>query len=110
MKFKIFTIAVLASTLFLGSCTNDTNEEKSSGAYDNGFFIINEGGFGKANAEISFISNDLVTQQNSLYSAINPGKLLGDTAQDFNANGEFGYIVMNGSNTIQVVNRYSFKS
>lgn len=110
MKIKNFTIAVLASTLFLGSCTNDTNEEKSLGAYDNGFFIINEGGFGKANAEISFISNDLVTQQNSIYSAINQGKLLGDTAQDFNANGEFGYIVMNGSNTIQVVNRYSFKS
>lgn len=110
MKFKIFTIAVLASTLFLGSCTNDTNEEKSLGAYDNGFFIINEGGFGKANAEISFITNDFVTQQNSLYSAINQGKLLGDTAQDFNANGEFGYIVMNGSNTIQIVNRYSFKS
>jgi hypothetical protein len=36
-----------------------------------------------------FISNDLVTQQNSLYSAINQGKLLVTPAQDFNANGEF---------------------
>ena len=110
MKFKIFTITALASALFLGSCTNENDGEKSLGAYDHGIFIINEGGFQKANAEISFVTNDFVTLQNSLFSVNNPGKLLGDTAQDFKTNGDLGYIVMDGSSTIQIVNRYSFKS
>jgi hypothetical protein len=46
-KLKNLTIAVLASTLFLGSCTNDTNEEKSLELIQ-WFFIINEGGFCKS--------------------------------------------------------------
>ncbi|WP_418262819.1 DUF5074 domain-containing protein [Flavobacterium faecale] len=110
MNFKKITIACVATALTLVSCTDEANEEKSLGTYDNGVIILNEGNFGKGNTEISFLGYNEVTPVNKLFSLNNAGSLMGDTAQDFNANGETAYVVMNGSNTIQVINRYSLKS
>jgi YVTN family beta-propeller protein len=109
MNFKKITIACIATALSLVSCTNDDNESKSQGTYDKGVIILNEGGFGKGNAEISFLASDGLAAENKLFSLNNAGSLLGDTAQNFNANGSTAYVVMNGSNTIQVVERYSLK-
>ncbi|AWG23077.1 hypothetical protein FFWV33_16870 [Flavobacterium faecale] len=110
MNFKKITIACVASAMALTSCTNDDNENKSMGTYDKGVIVLNEGNFTKGNAEISFIANNTTMAVNKLFSAANSGSLLGDTAQDFNANGSTAYVVLNGSNAIKVVDRYSLKS
>lgn len=110
MNFKKITIACLASALALTSCTNDDNEDKSMGTYDKGVIVLNEGNFGKGNSEISFISNTTSMAVNKLFATENAGSLLGDTAQDFAANGSTAYIVLNVSNSIKVVDRYSLKS
>ncbi|WP_366183649.1 DUF5074 domain-containing protein [Flavobacterium ovatum] len=109
MNFKKITIACIATALSLVSCTNDDNESKSQGTYDKGVIILNEGGFTKGNAEISFLANAGVATENKLFALNNGGSLLGDVAQNFNANGATAYVVMNGSNKIEVLERYSLK-
>ncbi len=93
------------------SCTDDDNNKNETplGAYDNGTLILNQGGFFKGNASVSYLSDDFVTQQNNIFSLVNPTITLGDTAQDIGFNGDLAFIVLNVSNKIEVVNRYTMK-
>ncbi|PKB17693.1 YncE family protein [Flavobacterium sp. 5] len=112
MNFSKLVLITLASALFFVSCTDDDNNnlEAPLGSYDNGFLILNQGGFGHNDASVSYISSDFATAQNDIFSVVNPMITLGDTGQDIGFNGENAYIVLNGSNKIEVVNRYTMKS
>ncbi|MCW2119588.1 YncE family protein [Flavobacterium sp. 7A] len=110
MNFKKITIACVSSALTMISCTNDDAAEQSLGSYNKGVIVVNEGVFNKGNAEISFLSNDTNMVSNQLFATNNGGNLLGDVAQNFNVNGSTAYVVLNGSNTIQVLNRYTLKT
>ena len=108
MNFSKLVVAALVSTFFFVSCTNDNDKvEAPLGNYDNGLLILNQGGFGKGNASVSFLSNDFVTQQNNIFSLVNPALILGDTAQDIGLYQNLAFIVLNVSNKIEVVNRYT---
>jgi YVTN family beta-propeller protein len=110
MKFSKSVLVALVSSVFLVSCTDDDdNNDVPLGNYDNGALILNEGGFGKGNASVSYLSNDFVTLQNNIFSLVNPTITLGDTGQDIGFNGDLAFIVLNGSNKIEVVNRYTMK-
>lgn len=104
---KLLLTAILGSFLFVSCSSDDNNDSKPSGAYDNGVIILNQGNFLKGNASISFLSNSFVTE-NNIFSAVNNGALLGDTGQDIGFNGDLAYIVLNVSNKIEIVNRYTF--
>ncbi len=112
MKLKNLYLGIIASTFLFASCSNDDNTEIDTplGAYDNGVFITNEGNFGTPNASVSFISNDLLTFQNDLFALVNPSKVLGDVAQSMSFADEKAFIVLNNSNEVKVVNRYTFES
>lgn len=113
MNINKIAVVVLAGTLFFASCEKDEFKEQtkvSLGKYESGIIILNQGGFGKGNSEISFIKSELDSLQNNVFSSINPDKKLGDTGQSITFNGSNAYIILNGSNTIEVVNRYTFKS
>lgn len=102
---RLFT-ALLLSPLFLASCTSDDNSQTPLGSYDNGILVLNEGGIG----EVSYISNDLQTIQNDIFSTVNgSADNLGSYAQSMFFDGNRAYIISNGSNKITVVNRYSFE-
>lgn len=105
---KIATLSIL-SGLFLTSCTNDDAPSAPLGAYDNGVLILNQGNFGGGNSSISFWSNDFSTFEFNAFSSVNPSVPLGDTAQDLGFYGDKAYIVVNLSNTIQIVNRYTLE-
>ncbi|WP_008636239.1 DUF5074 domain-containing protein [Bizionia argentinensis] len=75
--------------------------------YDNGVFILNEGGFGSSNASLSFLS-DSGTINNGIFTSENPGKTIGDVAQCMGFYGDHAYVVSNGSNEINVVERSTF--
>jgi len=109
MKINKLLLTALAGSLFFVSCSNDddANENTPSGAYDNGVLVLNQGGFGAGNASVSYIS-DAFALENNIFGTTNPGHVLGDTGQDIGLHGENAYIVLNASNTIEVVNRYSF--
>lgn len=112
MKKIILSLAIIA---FATSCSNvddNTNPiENPSGEkpYANGILITNEGNFQSSNAEISFISNDLNVTYNKIFATNNNNLNLGDVAQFIGFNGNLAYIVMNNSNIIQIVDRYTFK-
>lgn len=108
MKLKQLAWVFFCGTFFLTSCTNDDEvTETPLGAYDNGVLILNQGGFGNGNASLSYLSNDLTVFQNTIFSLVNPSIVLGDTAQDIGFYNDLAYIVLNGSNKIEVVNRYT---
>ena len=107
MKFSKLILTALLGSFFLFSCTDDDNGGNPLGDYDNGVLILNQGGFGNGNASVSYLSEDMNTFQNNIFSLVNPSIILGDTAQDICFYNDLAYIVLNASNKIEVVNRYT---
>ncbi len=108
---KLF-LALTIGSLFFVSCSNDDapTPEVPLGTYDNGVLVLNQGGFGHGDATVSYISSNFLVQQNDIFSIVNPSITLGDTGQDIGLNNEFAYIVVNVSNKIQIVNRYTMQN
>lgn len=108
---KLLSAAFAATLLFTTSCRNNDPivDVQPKGAYENGIIMSNEGNFGSPTATVSFISNDLATVENNVYSANNGGAALGDVLQNVGLNGDNAYLILNNSNKIEVVNRYTFK-
>ena len=109
MNLKKLVFSAVFGVIFFTSCSDgdDTIIETPLGAYDNGVLILNQGGFGKGNASLSYLSVDSNTFQNNIFALVNSTITLGDTGQDVGFYNEFAYIVMNGSNTIEIINRYT---
>ncbi|WP_144282416.1 YncE family protein [Chryseobacterium echinoideorum] len=110
MKFnRLLQIIFGFVLLFSLSCTSEYEEIIPEATYENGYFITNEGNFGQPNAEVSFITKDLNVLQNDLYKANNNNENLGDVLQTMVISGDKAFLLLNNSNKIQVVNRYTFK-
>ncbi|KOS06240.1 hypothetical protein AM493_09510 [Flavobacterium akiainvivens] len=110
MKLNKLLLTAIAGGFFFVSCNNDDDATPDTprGAYDNGFFVLNQGNFGMGNASISFIS-DAMQVENNIFATNNNNAILGDTGQDIGFHDDKAYIVLNGSNRIEIVNRYSFE-
>ena len=75
----------------------------------NSVFVINEGNFGRSNAEISLFDKASKSVTNkSLFASANKGKNLGDIAQSMVVRDSLGYIVANNSNRVMVVSLKTF--
>lgn len=111
MKTRNLFLSLFALSIVAVSCSDDettTVLPEPTGPYNDGVLILNQGGFNHGNASVSFLSNDFQLE-NNIFAAVNPGVVLGDTAQDIGLIGNRAYIVLNNSHTIEVVNRYSFE-
>lgn len=112
MKIKFSsTLAVAGLALMtFTACRNDEPIAAPAplGDYENGILVANEGNFGKPNASLSFIPNDLSRIDNDLYKRVN-GEDLGDVLQHIAFNGDEAWLVVNNSNKIVIVNRYTLK-
>ncbi|MCU7614992.1 hypothetical protein N0B16_11140 [Chryseobacterium sp. GMJ5] len=112
MKITRLLQLVLALTLLFNiSCSSDDEFENlvPKGAYENGIFITNEGNFGTPNASVTFVSKDLSIIEQNIFSTNNNNAILGDVLQTIAYNGDSAYLVLNNSNKVQIVNRYTFK-
>lgn len=110
MNTKKIALLFLSMTILFTSCSDDDmSTPEPLGDYENGILVSHEGNFGMGNASVSYVSYDLMTVENNIYSGVNSSPL-GDTAQSMAFSGDFAYIVLNVSNTIEVVNRYTFES
>ena len=111
MTFKKAIFTLLIGAAFLTSCEDEIGlpTATSLGDYDNGIVVLNQGNFGQDNANVSFISNDFEKFDNNFFNNLNPTVTMGNTGQDIGFYNDLAFIVLNGSNTIQVVNRYTFK-
>lgn len=111
MIFKRFFLLTIY-TVFLISCTDEEEALLNNlplGAYDNGVFILNQGNFGQDNSSISYLSDDLALFQSNSFLAVNPTKILGNTAQDIGFYNDLAFVVVNVSNKIEVLNRYTLQ-
>lgn len=108
---KILSLVFASALLFNVACTSDDENviiDPPHGAYENGIFITDEGGFSTPTSEISFINNDLGTLQSKIYSG-NNNEPLGNVLQSVGFDGNLAYLVSNVPNKIEIVNRYTFK-
>ncbi|MDX1543013.1 MAG: YncE family protein [Christiangramia sp.] len=111
MNYKHLFLLFFTVILF-NSCEDDTDccpmpEEEAE--FESGIFVLNEGNFGSGNASVSFIDKDMQQMQSSIFMNTNETGL-GDTAQSIKLYEEVAIIVVNVSNKIEVVNRYTFES
>jgi YVTN family beta-propeller protein len=109
MKKLLFL--TFATVLFI-SCSNDDDSQPGPNppeAYEKGIFVTNEGPFGAGTGNVTYISEDFTDVQQHIFLTVN-GKDLGNIVQSMNFQDENAYIVVNNSQKIEVVNRYSFES
>lgn len=67
-----------------------------------GVYVVNQGNFGRANSSLAYY--DLVSFHvyNDVFTAVN-GKNLGDVAQSMTIHGASGYVVVNNSQKIEII-------
>ncbi|QCX38397.1 hypothetical protein FF125_08110 [Aureibaculum algae] len=109
-KFIKFSTLSLAVLLGFTSCDDsDDPEPLPKGDFENGYIVSNEGNFGSPNSSITFIDSDFLQETNTVFSSINGGNL-GDILQSIAFDDDYAFLVVNNSNKIEVVNRYTFNS
>lgn len=71
-------------------------------SFNNGVFVVHEGNFQGGNASLSFYSKDTELMSNGVFTSANSIPL-GDVAQSMEVYGGRGYVVVNNSGKIEVV-------
>jgi hypothetical protein len=102
-------ISLILIILSLFACKKDDPDNNTPNNLSNGILVLNEGLFQQNNSSLAWIdlSNSEVT--NDVFLEKN-NRLLGDTGNDMEVYGNKIYIVVNGSNTIEVINKQTGKS
>ena len=72
------------------------------GSFANGTFVLHEGNFQGGNASLSFLNNFTGIMSNGVFTAVNSIPL-GDVGQSMTIWDDKGYIVVNNSGKIEVV-------
>lgn len=106
---KFSTLSLLVLLIFTSCSDSDDSAPLIKGDFENGYFVSNEGKFPDPNASVTFISKDLNTVSKEIYKNAN-GKTLGSVVQSIVFENDYAYLVVNNSNKIEVVNRYTFQS
>ena len=110
MKNKMYFLLLL-SLLFLIGCTDSTTGPGDPPAnVKRGILIVNEGLYAQNNSSITFFSLDENKVYSDVYKSANSGNNLGDTANDMFKFDNRGYIAVDLSNKIEVLNLNTFKS
>ncbi len=107
---KKISFLALAAVLCLCSCDKDEDPvicDTSSTDYSKGTYVVNEGAFQGNNASITFYDKSASAYE-SVFSTVN-GTDLGDVAQSMAIGADQGYIVVNNSFKVEVVNLATFE-
>jgi len=106
---KQITYFLLVVLLFI-SCSDDNGNDTDppiSGAYENGYFVTNEGPFQNGSGSLTFVDDDGTITQN-VYKKVNEEDL-GNIAQSMVLTSDRGYIIVNNSHKVVVVDRYTME-
>lgn len=104
---KYVVLAAVSAMVFFQSCQKDPEPVVKIG--EEGFFVVNEGGFGNSNTSISFFDRKTIEITNNVFVAKN-GRPLGDQAQSMTVFEGKGYIVVQNSSKVEVINVDDFSS
>ncbi len=104
---RLSSLFVLSLLLF--ACDKDENQPTVTETLDNGILVLCEGLFQQNNSSLSWIdlSNEAV---NTDFFTSQNGRFLGDTGNDMKVYGSKIYIIVNNSNTVEVINKKDGKS
>ena len=100
---KSLSILTLATLLFIVGCSKENNPVTPPPQTAKGMYILNEGNFNRANSTLTLFYPDSNRTYDNVYESVN-GKKLGDTGNSITLFQDRAYIVMNGSNKIEVIN------
>jgi YVTN family beta-propeller protein len=117
MNKKLFTQLTLATGILfaLASCKDDPATSPvpvnpgGNALNDKGVFILNEGNFGMANATVDYLEHSTSALTLDYFTKVN-ARPLGDVVQSMTFGNNKGYIVLNGSGKVEIVNATTFKS
>lgn len=104
---RFLAVAAFALVWAVSSC-NDDPAPLVPGS-ESGFFIVNEGGFGNGNASLSFYDRSTGVVTNNIF-ALKNGRPLGDQAQSMAVFEGKGYIVVQNSAKVEVIDADDFSS
>lgn len=113
MKKYLLSLAVLlAGTAMMTSCSNDDDPatQPQEVAYSNGAYVVNAGNMSSnINGSVTWIdyASDKATQNR--FASVN-GRNLGGTVNDGIVYGSKAYLVSTDENTVEVVDKNTFKS
>jgi len=106
IKMKMFLTAVIMLSAL--SCSKDNNDADSG--FTHGVFIVNEGAFQGNNGSITHFDKKSATATPHLFQSANEMRSLGDVVQSFSVIADMGFIVVNNSQKVEVVDMESFES
>lgn len=96
-----------AALCLLASCDPDSPAPPPMGS--SGFFVVNEGAFNNSNASLSFYDRKTETLTNNVFAAVN-SRPLGDQAQSMTVWEGKGYVVVQNSQKIEVIDAATFRA
>jgi hypothetical protein len=103
------TMLVLSvTTLLLTSCEKTEDQPDITANNLKGMFVVCEGVYGKANGDIAFYDSESNQSTKNLFYSVN-GVAPGDVVQSFEIVDTLGFIVVNNSQKIMIVNMKNFK-
>lgn len=105
---NIWTLAIVA-TVFFASCDDDSVDPTIPVGTE-GYFIVNEGGWGNGNTSLSYYDRESGVVANDIFYYANDELALGDQSQSMTIHNELGYIVVQNSAKIEVINIDDFTS
>jgi len=108
MKISKVILSMFLLSVLIISCNDDDDIIEPKGDYENGLLISGEGS-GTVSGSVSFVSNDFVTVEHSIYNKVNAGKEFSTFLQSLAFDGENAYICVDSQNSITAVNRYTFE-
>lgn len=98
-----------AIALIAGCRSNPAAPSGSTPTAPKGVYVVNEGNFQRANASLTFYLPDSSKAYQNVFALAN-GRDLGDTGNDIAINGDKAYIVVSGSQKIEVISTVDHKS
>ncbi|WP_017257619.1 DUF5074 domain-containing protein [Pedobacter arcticus] len=109
INYNLKTLFVAAiAVLTISSCTKDDGYVELP-VVRSGYYILNEGGFNSNNSSMSYYNLENGSVVNGFFAQKN-GRGLGDTGNDAQIYGSKMYIVVNASNTVEIVDAVTLKS
>ncbi len=101
INFKLLLLITIP-VISLSSCSKDNKKDFKVDYFTNGVYVVNEGSYGAGNSSVSYLNLQAGTMSNDVF-AISNGFPLGDVAQSMTILNNKGYIVVNNSQKIEVV-------
>jgi YVTN family beta-propeller protein len=103
-------LALAFSGLLLASCESKNNDATPTptGTGSN-VYITNEGAYGKSTGSVTFFDKNTKAVTPDIFQSVN-GRGLGDVVQSMTPYNNYGYVVVNNSNKVEVVSLPDFRS